>query len=687
MNEPAQDAQHVSKIIFQERSKNALPITHHPSTNIHMRLWIAEKPDAGRQIAKALGGGQEGGGQIKMPNGDVVTWAIGHLLEDLLPDEYDPRYKQWSLDHLPILPSKFIRKPVDNKKAQLSTVTRLIKSAREIVIATDAGREGEFIAWSMLDYAGWKGPCKRFWTSSLNESHLKKAVHQLIDDADKKPLYIAARIRSSMDWADGINWSRYYNLRASNYGDKPLSLGRVQTATLAILVDRDQAIESFVPSAYYELLATLHTPQGKLELKHAPTEDKRITDLAVAQGLAQRTQGKPTVLKVEKKPKNFSPPTPYSLPELQMAASARWGWSAKKTLDVLQQLYEKGAVTYPRTDSGHLTNEMEADMPKHLAALRKHPQFRDLAAIEPVIRKSIFDSKKVEDHHGIIPTDDHVDISRLGPDAEFLFDIISRRFIAALMPDAKGATTTISAMVEGVLFKTSGTTISEPGWKAAWGGQEEIPEDGKDGDDEKENTNRILPPVSDGQQAVANRVEILNKTTRPPPHFTEGTLLKAMMSAGSKNKDAEIRELLSNGGLGTQATRQDILETLKRREFAALKGKKFLSTNRGRELIGIIRTDNNRLADAVATAHLERELRQIEKNPQTAMAIWARFSEMLHSEISTLKAGPPPKKLSPAPRNSSGSGSRGSSNSRGYNKSGNAGKKTSYGSKKVYKKN
>ena len=647
-----------------------------------MKLWIAEKPDAGRQIAKALGGGQEAGGQIKMPNGDIVTWAIGHLLESLMPHEYDPQFQKWSLDHLPILPPKFLRKPAEGKHAQLKIVTNLIKRANEVVIATDAGREGEFIAWAILDHAGWNKPCKRFWTSSLNESHLKKAVHQLIDDKEKKALYIAARIRSSMDWADGINWSRYYNLRSGNYGDKPLSLGRVQTATLALLVDRDEAIERFVPSAYFELKAIMNLPEGTLALKHAPPEDKRITDRSIAEDIARRTAGVDTNLKVAKKPKSFKPPTPYSLPELQMAASSRWGWSAKKTLDVLQKLYEAGAVTYPRTDSGYLTDEMKDDMPKHLGALRKRPEFSALAAIDPVIRKEIFNSKKVEDHHGIIPTDEYVDIKRLGPDAEFLFDIIARRFIAALMPDAQGSTTTISAVIDGVLFKTSGTIINDPGWKAAWNGQDDAPENKSDDDDEKEDANRVLPPVTDGQRASADEVKILDKMTRPPPHYTEGTLLKAMMSAGAKNEDAEIRDLLSNGGLGTQATRQDILEKLKKRDFATLKGKKFLSTPRAREFMAIIRADQNRLADVIATADLERELRQIEKDPATALPIWQRYTQTLHNEIMSLKSGPAPRKLSPAPRaqrtsgpKRTGSGSRGSpaGGKRGYKKNAYAG--------------
>ena len=620
-----------------------------------MRLWIAEKPDAGRSIAKALGGGSENGGHIRVGKDDVVTWAIGHLLENYKPEEYDERYKKWDLSHLPILPERFLYKPIDGKQTQLNVVKRLVGQASEIVIATDAGREGEAIAWLVLDHCGWKGPCRRFWTSSLTPASLAKAVHALIDDREKKAMYIAARLRASMDWADGMNWSRYYNLRCVDRGDKPLSLGRVQTATLALVVDRDLVIEAFRPQDYFELKATMDLPQGRLELFHAPKEEDRILDRAKAEALAVRCRGKPTTLKVEKKPKRFSPPPPYSLPELQIHASALWGWSSDRTLDVLQKLYEAGAVTYPRTDTGHLLEEMQADMPRHLGALRKRAAYRELAQTPPTYRKSIFDDSKVGDHHGIITTEEAVDVTRLGADAELLFDVVARRFLACLLPDAEGSTTSIRAVVEGVPFSTSGTTITVQGWKAAWAGMgdpdDKSPEgDGPDPDapaGDKETTNRILPPVTDGQPAVADKVDVLGKTTKPPPHYTEGTLIKAMMSAGSKNPDAEIRDLLSNGGLGTGATRQEIVKKLKFREFLVNKGKKLLSTPRAKDFIGLIRADGNRLADVVATANLERELREVEKDPSKAVPIWQRYKSQLGSEIARLMAAPAPRRMTP----------------------------------------
>jgi DNA topoisomerase-3 len=640
-----------------------------------------------RDVAKALGGGSPGDGHIRLKSGDVVTWAIGHLLEAIAPHEYDERYKSWRLEDLPIIPKKFLRKPADRTKQQLKVVTGLIKKAKEIVIATDAGREGEAIAWTILDHAGWNGGAKRLWTSSLNESHLKVAVTQLIDDAQKKGLYVAANLRAVADWTAGMTWSRYYNIRCVRRGDRVLSLGRVQTATLALVVDRDNEIANFKSEDYFELKATMSTGVGPLELFHKPSEDKRIKTREEAEAIARRCQGLNTTLKVEKKAKTFVPPTPFSLPELQMAASAKWGWSAKKTLDVLQELYEKGAVTYPRTDSGYLTDDMKGDMPKHLAALRKRADFKTLADITPVIRKSVFDSSKVEDHHGIITTDEAVDISSMSPDHKKLFDIIARRFLAALMPDAKGFTTTISAKLDDVLFKTSGTIITEPGWKAVWGKDEDVVVEkpkARKGEDEDDTDARSLPPVKDGDPARSDRVDVVAKQTKPPNHFTEGTLLKAMIGAGSKDADAEIRDLMSGGGLGTQATRQEIIEKLKFRAFIGIEGKKVISTPRARDFVSIIREDGNRLVDIMATAALEKSMREVEKNPQLAAEVWRSYAKGLREDIERLKSGPKPRMLmeDPNPKSTYSAGARSSSGgSRGAGRAKPAGAKPSGGAR------
>ena len=640
-----------------------------------MRLWIAEKPDAGRKIAVALGGGPESGGSIRTAKGDVVTWAIGHLLENLMPHEYDERWKRWNLADLPIVPKKFQSRAAEGKSAQLRVVVGLIGKADEIVIAADAGREGEYIAWEILDHAGWKGPCKRFWTSALNPAGIAKAIGALIDDASKKPMYTAGKLRSAIDWVDGINYSRAYNLRITEYGDKALSLGRVQTATLAILVDRDLEIADFKPLDYFELKALYDLPEGKLALIHSPPEDKRIIDRKVAETMAAKTKGFEAPLKVETKPRTMSPPTPYNLTELQKAASARWGWSAKKTLDVAQNLYEAGLITYPRTSSGYLNEIMEADMPAHVAAVAKIGPYAEHAKTATVIRPAFFNDKKIEDHHGIISTEELGGVERQEPDAKRLFDLVARRFLAALMPDAQGFGTTISSIIAGHLFKASGLAVHKQGWKAVWGRDGE-PVDNKPKDAEDE---ELLPPVKDGTQARNHDVEVLGKTTRPPPHYTEGTLLGAMENAGKKHDDADIREVLAGIGIGTVATRPDMMEKIKYRGFALVDGKKIISTTRGRELISIIREDGNRLADVAATAELEREMRAVEKDASHAAKVWCEYAGVLAEEIDKLKRSPARRKLTPSPQACNGSGRGGSG---GYSKLAAGGAKRSAGKPK-----
>lgn len=653
-----------------------------------MQLWIAEKPAAGRNIADALGGGKSTNGMIDVGHGKVVTWTIGHLMENLAPGDYDPRYNEWSLDHLPILPDRMQYKPAEGKAQQLNVVRGLVRQASEVVIACDAAREGEAIAWLVLEYCGWKGPTKRFWTSALTPAALKKAASQLIDDREKKPLYIAARLRASMDWADGMNWSRYYNLRCKERYDRPISLGRVQTATLAIVVDRDREIEDFRPENYYDVRALVQSGEHSVELWHAPRGEQRIGDQSVADAITRAAQNASTTLEVESKPKSFSPPPPYSLPELQIHASSKWSWTSDRTLEVLQKLYEAGAVTYPRTDSSCMTEDMKVEMPRHLAALAKRSQYRHLVPETPVLRPSIFNDKEVGDHHGIITTDEAVDTSGLGDDAARLFDLVARRFVACLMPDAEGTSTGIRATIAGKVFRTSGTIITFPGWKAAWEGLGD-PDDDNDSKpasaEDAPPTGKFLPPVRHGDAAQVEQASTATRTTKPPPRFTDGSLIKAMLGAGSKNPDAEIRDLLSNGGLGTGATRDSIVKKLKERAFLKSEGRYIVSTQRAREFMGIIRLDGNKLADVVATANLERELRMIEKDPAQAQQIWQRYCTQLRAEMARLIDGPAPGKLTPIQESKFSPGG-GKSSGKGGTFSKGGGKTSKPGGAKGFKK-
>lgn len=610
-----------------------------------MRLWLAEKRIAAQEIAAVLGVRGKGNGYIELSNGDVMTWARGHLLENYKPDEYDERYRKWNVADLPIIPAKFMRRPIDDprSKEQLKVICGLVRKATEVVIATDPAREGEAIAWYVLEYAGWRGTTFRFWNEGLDPTSVRKAAAGLLDAAKTKPYYMAARLRSSMDWCDGMSWSRYYQMRACAYNDEAISIGRVQTTTLAMLVDRDLEIENFVSTDYYEVRAGFDLPEGHLDLYHRPGKDDRIQDPAVARSIADRIRGADAVLTLEKKAKTFTPPPPFNLAKLQTVASARFGWPVDKTLNVLQALYEAGAVSYPRTEFSHLPETIKADMPAHLEALRKKPAFRDLADVKPTIRSKIFDSSKVGDHHGIITTDKVVDVAAMGSDAALLFDLVARQFLAALLPDAKGATTTISSVIEGVGFRESGTMITTPGWKAVWG---------KDDPGEKDKSQgKMLPAVRDGQKATVDEAEVQKKATRPPDFYTEGSLVEAMATAGSKSDDPEVKELLqSGGGLGTAATRGEIIKKLAFRLFTKTEGKRLLSTLRGRELIAVIRADGGKLANVAATAELERELRAIENDSTTAVTIWNRYTRDLEEDMARLKRGPAPRQLTPMPR-------------------------------------
>lgn len=599
-----------------------------------MKLWIAEKGDAGRRIADALGGGQSSGNAITLKNGDVVTWASGHLLETCMPEDYDPAYKKWSLNDLPIVPRKMARKPRRDGRAadMLRTIGGYLKKTKNVVIATDPGREGEGIARQILDHFKWTGNIERLMTSSLAPSHLNTAVKSLIDAEQTRGWGVAANFRSSMDWIEGINYSRFYGIQVGRPGEV-ISVGRVQSATLSIIVDRDREILNFKPEAYFELKIDLNLKEGPLTLMHAPNEKKRIKDRKDADKRAAEASEQIAELEVKSTPKTMSPPNPFSLPELQITASAKWKWNASKTLQVLQTLYEAGRVTYPRTDSSHLNDEMVKEIPAILRQLAKASAYGKIVPPKPVVRKSVFDSSKVGDHHAIIPTGEKV-AGGGNADEEKLFDLVTRRFLASIMDDAKGESTTIKGLFGGHEFKATGLVIKTPGWKAAYDFVAK-------GDDEAS-----LPPIADGKRVKSRQVEVMERSTKPPAHYTDGTLIKAMVAIGAKNPDAEIRDLMSKG-IGTQATRHTIIDTLRHRLYVVDKDRKIISTVRGREFIDILRADQNQIADPLATAAMERKLNEIEKTPDAARQIWIDFVNGFQTQFHDIQGRPRRRSLTP----------------------------------------
>ena len=587
-----------------------------------MKVWLAEKRDAALKIAQAIGGGKPDGQSIVFPNGDRMLWASGHLLELVEPHDYNPDWKKWDIKTLPMIPARIKRRPRDAQAAdRLRSMKAHLSKAKAVVIATDPGREGEGIARQILDHAGYKGPIERLWTQSLAHDHLVKAVKKLQPGSTTLGLGIASSLRQSMDWIEGINHSRLYGIRYGQMGE-PISTGRVQSATLAMIVARDLEIEKFVPKAFYELKSDLDLPEGQLTLKHAPAEAKRIDDRSEAEKRKKASEGKSAPLTVKRTPKTLRPPNPFSLPDLQIAASGKWGWTAAKTLQVLQGLYEAGRVTYPRTDSAHLTDDLVNEVPSLMRHLAKNDAYRKIVPAKPVIRKSVFDSSKTTDHHAIIPTDQPGSPARGDADTEKLYDLIARRFLAALMEDAKGESTVISGNFGGVEYRATGLAIVTPGWKAAY-------------DHDDKNQEEKLPRIADGKVVTLDRVDIVSKETKPPPHYTDGTLVKAMVSVGADNPDAEIRDLMSTG-IGTQATRHTIIEVLKNRKFVVSQGKKILSTHRGRELVGHMQREANALADPLMTAELERVLKEVEDNPVNAKRVWTDFVTRVASDFNRL---------------------------------------------------
>lgn len=426
---------------------------------------LAEKPSQMRDIAKVIGIKSSRDGYIELSNGWVATHAVGHLLEQAQPEEYDPAWGgRWNWDQLPMLPAAWKSAPVKRTFAQLKVIKGLLATAHTCVIATDAGREGELIAREILEYARFKGTIKRFWTSSMVEADVRKALNNLLEGSATYPLFEAARARARSDFMLGLSGTRAASLAANVRGDF-FALGRVKTPTLAMVVRRDEAIEKFGAKNYFELEVTVNTANGHtVKLAHAPAEEDRIVDKKVAQALLEKARGAKAPLRVQKVPESETAPLPYSLPALQKDANRVLGLSAQNTLKTVQALYEKKALTYPRTDCPYLAESQVAEiesvltavhatLPAKVAALRK-------AGV--TARKSTFNDAKLSDHHGIIPTTQAAP-GLAGVELQ-VYSLVAHRYLQAIAPDCKFISTRVSMDANGVLFKTSGKTVTDPGW-------------------------------------------------------------------------------------------------------------------------------------------------------------------------------------------------------------------------------
>jgi Topoisomerase IA len=427
-------------------------------------LYLAEKPSQARDIAEAIGLTKRANGYLEVVGGKV-TWALGHLLEQAMPEEYDAKWGgRWSFDVLPMIPDVWKVTVARNKSSQVKVIKALLKEAKEVVIATDAGREGELIAREILAYCKYRGPIKRLWTSSLVKSDIQKALKALKPGSATEPLYEAALARQRADWLYGMNGSRAVTLGAKQYGTT-YPVGRVQTPTLAMVVRREWEIRNFVPQAYFVLEADVQTAAGhKFVMQHAPAEDQRIRDRKEADRRKKQAEGARAPLKVVKTSGKEAPPLPYTLPALQKDANKVLGLSARDTLKIAQELYEAKAITYPRTDCPFLASSQTAEIEPTLTRLSAvfPDAVKAVRSAGVTARSSTFDDSKLTDHHGIVPTMQSVALSGM---AFQLFALISERYLRTLAPDCHFDKTTVTLDANGVPFKATGKTITDPGFR------------------------------------------------------------------------------------------------------------------------------------------------------------------------------------------------------------------------------
>ncbi len=606
-----------------------------------MRVVVAEKPSVARDLAKVLGATQRHDGYIE-GNGWQVTWAIGHLVQLKMPDEYDPVHKRWSMDRLPFIPERFELRPTDNKSAhqQLDVVAGLCKSADELVCATDAGREGELIFRYILDYAGCADRAHtRLWLSSLTEAAITQAFANRKPGSAYNNLHDAARCRSEADWIVGLNATRAYTVR---YGGNGVlwSLGRVQTPVLALIAQRDDEIRVFDARPFWEL----RTRYRKARFRYA---GERFREQPPAQVLLRQVTDQPlTITKLERRTESLPPPLLYDLTQLQRDMNLRHGLSAQRTLEVAQELYEKKLLTYPRTDSRHLSLDMVDPVRTTLGALRAW-NAEALATLATYVAgapegergprarsKRVFDDAKVSDHHAIIPTGK---IDTLGGEAQQVFDAVALRFVQAFLGDRVQDVTTAHAVSNGVPFRARGVVVTDPGWSqlepaAPKKRKGKKGNDGDDRDDDGDDETQELPSLREGESGP-HTPELHEGKTKPPRPYTENTLLAAMETSGRTIDDEQLREAMRGRGLGTPATRASILETLLTRAYLRRDKKALRVTDLGRYLIAIIA--DPMLKSAELTGEWEWQLGEIERGRFTRLVFVQEIVARIRALVAT----------------------------------------------------
>lgn len=588
---------------------------------------LAEKPSVARDIARVLGCHKKGNGFLE-GNQYIVTWALGHLVTHADPEGYGNEYKEWKLEHLPIIPEPFKLVPIRQTSKQYNAVKALLRrnDVKEVIIATDAGREGELVARWILEMAKVRKPIKRLWISSVTDKAIKDGFNQLKDGRQYDNLYEAAVARAEADWVVGINATRALTVKYN----AQLSTGRVQTPTLAMIAERERQIREFQPKSYYGLQALTETARFTWHTKAGQTQsfDKEVVE-NVLHKLDGVHSGK--VLEVKSTPKSQPAPHLFDLTELQKEAHRRWGWSAKETLATLQNLYERHkAVTYPRTDSKHLTSDMAGTLKERIKAVDIGPYRKSVNALlrsnatKP--QKGVIDDKRVSDHHAIIPTEETPILPDLSDKENRLYDLIVKRFLAVFFGAFRYDQVMVELEAGGEIFKAKGRTITDEGWKKVYS------------TDEEESDTDALPPFQKGDEVKIRAIVMTDGQTKPPARFNEGTLLAAMENPvqfmAGESKDL-IKTIGETGGLGTVATRADVIERLFSTFVIEKKGNDIYTTSKGRQLLELVPED---LKSPALTAEWEQGLTKIAKGQmkkEAFMKDMIDFSKKTVSEIKT----------------------------------------------------
>ncbi len=587
-----------------------------------MIVCIAEKPSVARDIAKVLGANQAHDGYME-GNGYQVTWTFGHLCTLKEPQDYTDQWKAWALTRLPMIPQRFGIKLIADKgvEKQFKVIESLFQKADSIVNCGDAGQEGELIQRWVMQKALVKCPVKRLWISSLTEESIREGFKTLKDQSEYQSLYEAGLSRAIGDWLLGMNATRLYTLK---YGQnrQVLSIGRVQTPTLALIVKRYQEIQNFKPEAYW-VLSTVYrdTTFTATKGKYGSMEDGQ-KDL-------QSVEGKEfTVTNIDTKKGKEAPPKLYDLTSLQVECNKKYNMSAEQTLQTIQSLYEKKYTTYPRVDTTYLSDDIYPKCPDILAKLTNYSELTaPLAGKKLPKSKKVFDNSKVTDHHAIIPTG--VVPQGLSMAESQVYDEVCRHFIAVFYPDCEFATTTVLGKVEEVEFKTSGKQILEPGWRVVIKPVKRD-EEKKEGQEDEEKT---LPIFEKGEQGP-HKPQLIEKWTTPPKPYTEATLLRAMETAGKLVDDESLREVMKENGIGRPSTRAAIIETLFKRNYIRKVRKSLEPTPTGIELIGLIHEDL--LKSAELTGIWEKKLREIEQRKYDTQQFLDELKQMVTEIVATV---------------------------------------------------